>query len=127
MKIKALWVLNILLGLLFIFASSGKLMLDPRGIEGMQKYGLGGSGFLLFIGAAELLGGIGLLIPRTRFWAAVGLMPIMLGATFVHLTHGEANHAPVPVVVFILLCVSAWGWREDLARIFAPGRLLTGG
>lgn len=125
MKNKALWTLNIVLGLAFIAASLGKFGDNPQAIEAMHKYGLS-IPFLRFIGAAELLGGIGLLLPRTRFIAAVALMPLMLGAVYMHLTHDEASHAPVPAILLVLLCVSAWGWREERARIFARGHLLTG-
>ena len=38
------------------------------------------------VGAAELLGGIGLLIPRTVRPAAIGLIIIMIGALVMHAT-----------------------------------------
>lgn len=62
----ALWILQILLGLLFIFAGGSKLIMP---IEQMAELARQSGqtplpGFLLrFIGVAELLGGLGLILP----------------------------------------------------------------
>lgn len=44
------------------------------------------AGFAYIIGACEMAGAIGVLIPRLAAWAASGLMVIMLGALFTVLT-----------------------------------------
>lgn len=38
----------------------------------------------IFVGIAEILGGIGLLIPLTRPWAAIGIILLLLGVLPVH-------------------------------------------
>jgi uncharacterized membrane protein YphA (DoxX/SURF4 family) len=51
-----------------------------------------------FIGASELAGVIGLLIPRTRLAAAFGLSLMMIGGLVTHLTHGEYFLATMPIL-----------------------------
>ena len=63
-----------------------------------------------FIGGAELLGGIGLLIPRLVRPAALGLIVIMLGAVFMHATKipdGLANGVPALVSLALLVMLLA--------------------
>ena len=60
------------------------------------------------IGAAEVLGGIGLLIPRTTRLAALGLIIIMAGAVFMHATKipgGIAKGVPALVLLGLLVVV----------------------
>ncbi len=51
-----------------------------------------------FIGASELAGIIGLLVPRTRPAAAFALFLLMIGGFVTHVTHGEYFFAVMPVV-----------------------------
>ncbi len=51
----------------------------------------------------ELLGAIGLLMPRTAALAAIGLILIMSGALFTHITHGEMMMVILPLMVVFLL------------------------
>ena len=79
------WILQVILAILFIKAGFDKL----RDVDGVTKMfeGLGLPGVLgVVVGAAELLGGIGLLIPRTVRPAAIGLIVIMVGALVMHAT-----------------------------------------
>ena len=124
-KSVALWVIAALLALLMIFAGSTKLMSKPDMVANFASLGYG-IGFLHFIGACEVLGGLGLLIPRVRFWAAVGLVPIMAGAVQTLLAHHETDHLPVPASALLLLVVSAYAHRGEWKRILAKGNLLTG-
>jgi hypothetical protein len=75
--------------------------------------------FLRFIGVAELLGGLGLILPgllRTRPGltplAAAGLVIIMIGATVVTLMTSEVAAALISLVVGLLAVFVAYGrWR----------------
>ena len=71
------------------------------------------------IGGAEVLGGIGLLIPRLSALAATGIIPIMLGAIYFHLTYEVPSAAPA--LVFILLAVYTIFSRKNQA-IWYPGK-----
>ena len=102
MKI-ALWTVSALLAAMFIFASGGPKLLMPGMAKPMfVKYGYA-AWFATFIGACEVLGGIGLLIPRLAALAAAGLSIIMVGAIYTHVTHQEITHAIAPLVLLVLL------------------------
>lgn len=100
------WILQVLLALVFIKSGFDKL---NQGHETVNMFvGLGlPAWFAYFIGGAELLGGIGLLIPRTVRPAALGLILIMVGALAMHATKipgGLANGTPA-ILMLVLLAV----------------------
>ncbi|MDB4989532.1 MAG: DoxX family protein [Myxococcaceae bacterium] len=115
-KTIAVWVICVLLAALFAFAGLPKVMGDPRAVEGFAKAGYPGW-FLLFIGAAEIAGAIGLLIPRLRFWAASGLFLIMVGAVGTHLRAGDAADKVAPAATALLLTglIAFWTRPRKLA------------
>jgi putative oxidoreductase len=104
----ALWVVSGLLTALYLFAGFGKVSGNPQAIEGFAKYGYSDA-FRLFIGASELAGAVGLWIPKLSFWAAAGLIVIMLGAVYTHVSNAEAPTGPV--IALILLGFVAWSRR----------------
>ena len=112
----ALWVLQVLLGALFIFGGVAKLMMPIE--ELTKQVGLPGW-FLQFIAVAEALGGIGLVLP-SLLRIAPGLTPlaaaclviIMVGAVVVTVASGAVVGALFPLVVGLLLVFVAYGrWR----------------
>jgi len=111
----ALWIIQILLALLFLFAGGMKLIMPLEKLAGpIALPGL----FLRFIGVCELLGGLGLVLPgllRIRPGltplAATGLVIIMIGATALTLKMGGVM-AVTPLVAGILAAFVAYGrWR----------------
>ncbi|HKX29723.1 MAG TPA: DoxX family protein [Blastocatellia bacterium] len=113
----ALWAVQVLLALLFLFAGGSKLVMS---IEQMQQGPVHLPGaFLRFIGVAEALGGLGLILPQLLRikpaltpLAAICLAIIMVGATVITLMSGPASMAVVPGVVGILLVFIAYGRRS---------------
>jgi uncharacterized membrane protein YphA (DoxX/SURF4 family) len=112
----ALWIVQGLLALTFLFAGSMKLVLPLEALtEQMPLPGL----FVRFIGVAEVLGAIGLILPgllRMRQGltplAAVGLVIIMSGATVLTLANGDVAPALIPLAVGLLAAFVAYGrWR----------------
>jgi len=99
------WLLSIILGLAFIMAGGTKLSGQAEMVQNFQKWGLSMT-IMYFIGVAEILGAIGLFIPRTRFLAVLGLMAVMIGAIGTHVLNGE-QFIP-PLVLLILLSALAW-------------------
>ena len=103
------WILQVLLGLAFI-ASGAKKLSDLAGTTAMFE-GLGLPAVMAYvIAGAELLGGIGLLIPRLVRPAAIGLILIMIGAVVMHATKipgGLAGGMPA-IVLLVLLAVLLW-------------------
>ena len=114
----AAWVASALLFLLFtVLASPPKLMGDPQAVEGFIKQGYS-DGFRLFIGAAEFLGGIALLIPRLAFWSALGLTIIMIGAAYTHIANDDAANV-APALVALALCVFIAYVRRSQAMLLS--------
>lgn len=113
---RALWIVQGLLTLLFLFAGGMKLVLP---IEEMTKQMPMPGWFLRFIAVAEVLGGIGLLLPGLTGirpgltpLAAAGLLIIMVGATAVTLASGGVGQALLPLVVGLFLAFVAYGrWQ----------------
>ncbi len=103
----ALYAVSALLTALFLFASSGKLMGQQQAVEGFRAMGYSDA-FRLFIGAAEFSGAIGLWIPKLAFWAAAGLVIIMIGAVYTHLTVPAAGPPTSAAVALVALLFVAW-------------------
>lgn len=112
----ALWVVQWLLALLFLFGGGMKLVMPLEQLAGPIE--LPGP-FLRFIGVAEVLGALGLILPgllRIRPGltplAAAGLVIIMIGATGLGVAVGDAAMAAIPLVVGLLAAFVAYGrWR----------------
>jgi len=96
------WVLQVLLALLFVAASAGKLTSNAAVVEMFAGWGYPAS-FMLLIGALELLGAIGLLVPRTSGYAAMGLIGLMIGAAITHLANGEGLQVLRPILFAVPL------------------------
>jgi uncharacterized membrane protein YphA (DoxX/SURF4 family) len=101
------WILQALLAAMFIYSGGHKLMDLAGTTKNFEGLGLPGW-FAALIGGAELLGGIGLLIPRTVRPAALGLIIIMIGAVYMHavkIPGGIANGMPALVSLILLVVV----------------------
>ena len=115
-----LWIIQGLLALLFLFAGGVKLILPIAAIA--KQVALPGW-FLRFIGVAEVLGGIGLILPGvTRIktgltpLAASGLVIIMIGATSVTVAKLSILSALFPLAVGLLAAFVAYA-RSRLAPL----------
>jgi uncharacterized membrane protein YphA (DoxX/SURF4 family) len=111
-----LWVLQVLLALLFMFAGVMKFVMP---VEEMTKQIALPGWFLHFIGASEILGAIALILPgilriRTGLTAlaAALLVIIMIGATAVNLKIGQRGAALTTVIVGLLLVFVAYNRRR---------------
>jgi hypothetical protein len=112
----ALWIVQVLLVLLFLFAGGAKLVLPPEALKGPVPIPVL---FLRFIGVCEVLGALGLILPgllRIRPGltplAAVGLVIIMIGATVVNVMSGAPAVALITLVVGLLATFVAYGrWK----------------
>ena len=116
----ALWVVQWSLALLFLWAGGAKLVLPLETLNG--PVALPGP-FVRFIGVAEALGAIGLILPwllRIRPvltpLAAAGLVIIMIGATVITLMGGGGALALFPATVGILAASVAYGRRRVAPR-----------
>jgi len=100
------WTAQVLLGAFFIFVSIPKLTMHPDAVAGFSALGAG-AGFIFFVGACELAGGIGLMIPRLSGLAAIGLVGLMIGATITNLFL-LPGMAPTAVVTLALGVIFAF-------------------
>lgn len=108
-----LWTVQGLLAALFLFAGSMKLVMP---IAEMTKQIAMPGAFLRFIGVAEVLGAIGLILPRALRiqerltpLAAIGLVIIMAGATVLNLSVGMVGPAAMTLVVGVMAGSVAYG------------------
>jgi uncharacterized membrane protein YphA (DoxX/SURF4 family) len=106
----ALWVLQGLLAVLFVFSGVMKF-LTP--VAQMTKQSSFSGTFLHFIGLCEVLGGVGLILPALiRILpvltpiAACGLTIIMVGATIVI---GPNWFAALPLFIGVMAALVAYG------------------
>ena len=113
-----LWIIQILLALLFLFAGGMKLVVPadvlmanaPPGSTQFPAL------FLKFIGLVEVLGGLGLILPgafkkrpELTPLAAAGLTIVMIGAVVISvMDHGIAAGV-VPLVTGLLCAFVAYG------------------
>jgi len=116
-----LWIIQVLLALLFLFAGGTKLVLPIETLTSMgspNQVHLPGL-LIRFIGVCEVLGALGLILPgllRIRPdltpLAASGLVIIMIGATVLTIIGDGIGPALVPFVFGLLAAFVAYGrWR----------------
>ena len=116
-----LWILQILLALLFLFAGITKLVLpadvlQSAGSPNAIKFS---ALFLKFIGVLETLGGLGLILPgifhRQQYLtplAAAGLVIIMIGAVVTTIMGDGVSMIFGPLVIGLLCAFVAYGrWK----------------
>lgn len=116
MKI-ALWIAQALLALAFLASGAMKLTQPLATLAASMAWAADVPEMMVrFIGLAEVLGALGLLLPaatrilpRLTPLAATLLAVVMLLASVFHLARGEAMMVPVALVLAALLAFVAWG------------------
>lgn len=105
-----LWILQVLLALAFL-AHGLLFFFPPPEVARLMNESLP-RWFQLFLGTAEVLASVGLILPGlTRImpwlvtWAAVGIMIVMVSATIYHVARNEISSA---VVTLVLLAMAAF-------------------
>ena len=99
------WILQALLA--FAFTASGimKFLDLSKAVSMFSSLGMP-SWFAYFIATAEVLGGIGLLVPRFLRPSALGLTFVMLGAVFMHATRIPGGLPKgIPAIVLLVLLI----------------------
>ena len=111
-----LWVAQFVLGLTFSMAGIMKLITPVSELKIALSWVNEMPEWLILIGVAELLGGIGLLLPsllniypRLSAFAALGLLIIMILAAGYHLIHQEFSSIPINIIFGSLSYFIAWG------------------
>jgi uncharacterized membrane protein YphA (DoxX/SURF4 family) len=116
-----LWIIQVLLALLFIFAGGMKLivptdLLMAQALPGSTQFP---SWFMKFIGVVELLGGLGLILPgvsrrnqKLTPLAAAGLVIVMIGAVAISVKDHGIQAGVTPLIVGLLCAFVAYGRWE---------------
>ena len=111
MKNKILFVLCLLTGLMFMNAGLDKFfhyMPIPKDMpEKMVKAGMAFMeiGWLMpLVGAAEVRGGLLLMIPRTRALGAIVILPVLIGILLANISMAPSG---LPIVL-VLIAIIAW-------------------
>jgi uncharacterized membrane protein YphA (DoxX/SURF4 family) len=102
-----LWILQVLLAAVF-FAHGWLLLAPPPEIAAQMLMTLPRA-FWLFLGVAEILAAIGLILPAlTRImpwlvsWAAAGIVIVMVSATVYHVARGEISSAAITLLLLAI-------------------------
>jgi uncharacterized membrane protein YphA (DoxX/SURF4 family) len=108
-----LWILQVLLAAQFLWHGWIFVAPPPEMVEMMNSFIP--PWFRIFIGVAELLAAVALILPgvmRVTPWltplAAAGLMIVVGSASVLHLFRGEIGNAIYTAVLFVLLAFVAY-------------------
>ena len=122
-----LWVLQVLLAA--AFAAHGLLFLAPPPELLVEMDKMLPTWFRLFLGVAEVLAAIGLILPgitrilpRLVAFAAAGIMAVMVSATVLHTMRGEISSAVTTAVLLVVATFVAymrWKAKPILPRAVA--------
>ncbi len=113
----ALWIVAGLLAAVYLAAGSVKLLKSKDELAERMTWTKSVSAQAVRgVGAIEVLGALGVVLPGIFRVAtvlvpaaAVGLALVQVGALVTNLTHDEAKHVPLNVVLIALAVFVAWG------------------
>src|SRR5918998_1766935 len=119
-----LWIVAGLLAAVFLLAGTTKLIVPKEKLAAISGGGWVNdfsAGFVKALGALEILGAVGLILPALLGiapvlvpLAALGLGVIMVGAAAVEFRRREFKHGLVNLTYLALIAFVAWG------RFFGP-------
>jgi uncharacterized membrane protein len=116
----ALWIITGVLATAYFLGGAGKLIMPKERIAGFGPSAAWtedwSAGAVKAIGAVEVLGGLGLVLPALLGVApvlvpvaGVGLVLVMVGAAVVRFRRGEVELMAVDLVYLVLLAFVVWG------------------
>ncbi|QQQ74679.1 DoxX family protein [Saccharothrix sp. 6-C] len=116
----ALWIITGVLAAAYFFGGAGKLVLPKQKIAAAGPSAAWtedwSAGAIKAIGALEVLGAVGLVLPAVLGIApalvpvaATGLVVVMVGATVVRVRRRESKLVVVDLVYLALLAFVVWG------------------
>jgi uncharacterized membrane protein YphA (DoxX/SURF4 family) len=114
-KTVALWLAQALLAVLMIGPGTSKFT-GPTWERMFRTWGYPDH-FYLVVGAIEVIGGIGLLIPRTASLSGLVLAVVMIGAAITQRTVGGRSGVGELVFAALLLVIAYARWPGILAGV----------
>src|SRR3712207_4621454 len=114
----ALWAPQVLLALVFAMARLAKVFGDPAMVQMFATIGIG-QWFRYVVGALEIAGAVGVLIPRLSGLAVLGLIGLMAGGTLNDVIVLGTNPL-LPIALMLVSALVAWGrWPRTRALLDA--------
>ena len=113
-----LWLMRIALTGMFLGAGFSKLAGEPVMVEMFEIIGMG-QWLRYFVGACEVAGAVGVLVPRVSVLAAAGLALLMVGASVANVTVLDTSPATT-IVIFLVALLTAWLGLRRTSRRNAP-------
>jgi putative oxidoreductase len=110
LRIGGTWLLTLLLAVVMVGPGSQKFT-SPTWERMFRTWGYP-DGFYLVIGAVEVIGGIGLLIPRVASYSAITLAVVMIGAAATQVLRGGRNGVGEIVFALMLSAIAVIRWRD---------------
>ena len=107
------WVLQGLAAFAFLAAGGSKLASAPAMVAMFAKLGAG-QWFRYLTGTLEVIGAVGLLVPRATFYGALVLATVMVGAVITHLA--IMGGSPIPALVLLVIVGTVAWLRRPMAR-----------
>jgi uncharacterized membrane protein YphA (DoxX/SURF4 family) len=109
------WVAQVVVGLMFVGGGLAKLFGDATMVTLFDEIGAG-DWLRYFVGACEVAGGIGLLVPRLCGLAAAALSALVVGAIVTNVFVVDENPA-LPIVYLAVLAAITWHRRDRLTPL----------
>jgi uncharacterized membrane protein len=110
-------ILTILLALFFVSVGTLHFVKTALFVSAMPPYIPSHTEMVYISGVFEILGGIGVLVPRTRKWAGYGLIVLLIAVypAYIHMaTHSEKFTSIPPAVLWVRLIFQpvfmTWVW-----------------
>jgi hypothetical protein len=110
------WVVAALLGFFYLYAGGKKVTQTREQLEPMMGWvDTVPMPAVRAIGAVEIVGVLGLLLPPATgiatalaLTAAIGFAVLQVLAAGLHLSRGEARDTPLNIILIVLAAVAAW-------------------
>jgi uncharacterized membrane protein YphA (DoxX/SURF4 family) len=113
------WIPQIALSLAIAGGGAAKVFGEPAMVTMFDDIGAG-QWFRYVVGALEIAGGVGLLIPRLAFLAALGLCGLLAGAGIANVAFLDAGPW-TPLAYLVVAATIAWcrrprqlGWSRNV-------------
>jgi len=113
----ALWLTQIGLAAMFMFAGGLKLTGAPEMVGLFDAIGIG-QWFRHVTGSIEVVSAVALLVPGWAPFGVLLLIPTMVGAVFTHLFIVGGSAVPATVLLIGSLAI-AWARRDQLAGVLS--------
>lgn len=108
-----IWVVTALLAAVFMMAGGAKLSGHPEMVANFARWGYP-AWFRVALGGAEVALALLLLVPRTAWLGAAGIVVVMVGATYTHaIIEGKFGPAAFTVVLGLLSAFVGWVRRPE--------------